>query len=274
MGSQQNSLTERAIDLRYEGRSDEAIALLKQAVELDEPEALRELAYALLGSPDPAAAVRLVKKAVKRGRTDLWSLLASLAADLGQAKTADRAYRAAIEAGDLSALNDYGVFLRDQERYREAVEVLRRACDHGDVLAPGNLVAAYADDLSDLPAAIETGERYADPERPSVYPALAVAYARAGQLDKADDLFRQGIAAGARKAHQAYAWFLWDDKKDVVAAERQFWLAFEADEPGWSLGLGELLAELGRVAEARAVLERGAEWGDLDARALLQELDR
>ena len=268
------TLTERAVDLRYEGRSDEAIALLRQAVELGEPEALRELAYALQGSADPAAAVRLIKKAVKRGRVDLWSLLASLASDNGDAKTADRAYRAAIEAGDVSALNDYGVFLRERERHREAVEVLRRACDLGDALAPGNLVATYADNPADLPAAIEAGERYADPERPSVYPALAVAYARAGRLDEADDLFRRGIEVGAGKAHQAYAWFLWDDRNDAAAAEREFWRAFEADEPGWSLGLGEVLIELGREAEAEAVLERGAEWGDLDARALLDELGK
>ncbi|MDT8914667.1 tetratricopeptide repeat protein [Amycolatopsis sp. PS_44_ISF1] len=271
MGEGEGSLTEQAIDLRYEGRDDEAVALLRKAVDLGEPDALPELAYALLNSRDPAEAVRVVEKAVKRGRTDLYSLLASLASEVGDARKSERAYRAAIESGDASALNDYGIFLRGQERYRESIEILRRACELGDVLAPGNLVATYANELGDLSTAIEIGERYVDPGRPSVYPALAAAYAKAGRLEQADDLFRQGIEVGSPKSHQAYAWFLWTGRNDPVAAERQFWLAFDADEPNWSLGLGELLIELGRREEARAVLERGAEWGDLDARALLNE---
>jgi Tfp pilus assembly protein PilF len=202
------------------------------------------------------------------GRDAVSELFAS---EVGDAKTSDRAYRAAVDSGDLSALNDYGIFLGEQGRYRESVEILRRACDFGDVLAPGNLVTTYAEDLGDLPAAIEVGERYADPGRPSVYRALAAAYAQTGQLDTAGELFRRAIETGAPKAHQAYARFLWHEVNDPAAAEQQFWLAFEADEPGWSVGLGELLIELGRREEARAVLERGTEWGDLDARALLEE---
>jgi hypothetical protein len=42
-------LTRRAAELRDEERHDEAVALLHDAVAADEPSALRELAYALLG---------------------------------------------------------------------------------------------------------------------------------------------------------------------------------------------------------------------------------
>ena len=265
-------LTGRAAELRDDDRHDEAIALLRDAVVAGEPSAPEELAYALLGSDHPREALTLLKKVIKRGRTDLFSLLGSLASELGEAKTADRAYRQAIAHGDLSALNDYGLFLKIEGRFPEAVDVLSRSAEFGDVLAPSNLTALYLDDLNNPQAALEVGEKYLDPHKPATYSALADVYATLGRLDDADGLFHRGIELGAPRIHQQYAWFLWLHQEDLAGAEREFWAAWDNDEAGWSHDLGYFLLEQGRVEEARAVLERGVTWGDLDARELLVRL--
>jgi Tfp pilus assembly protein PilF len=265
-------LTRQGTELRHEDRHDEAVEVLREAVAAGEWGAPRELAYALLGSDRPREALNVVKQAIRAGRLDLNSLLGSLAAELGDATTADTAYRMAISAGDLSALNDYGIFLGDQGRYEEAVGVLRRSAALGDVLAPGNLVALYSDDLNDLDSAREFGEKYLEPRRSSVYPVLADVYKRLGRIDKAESLFRQAVELDAPRVHQQYGWFLWHDRKDLAGAEREFWSAFDHDEAGWSYALGSFLVGQGRLEEAHAVLERGLLWGDLDARDLLAEL--
>ncbi|MFI9382106.1 tetratricopeptide repeat protein [Kutzneria sp. NPDC052558] len=267
-------LTGRAAALRDEDRHDEAIALLRDAVAAGEPSAPEVLAYALMGSDRPRDALKVLKKVIKRGRTDLFSLLGSLASELGAARTADRAYREAIANGDLSALNDYGLFLRLEGRFAEAISVLSRSAEFGDDLAPGNLMALYLDKLDDPRAALEIGEKYLDPDKPAIYPALADVYATLGRLDDAEELFHRGVELDAPRIHQQYAWFLWLHRHDLAAAEREFWAAWDNDESGWGYALGYFLLDQGRTEEAKAILERGATWGDLNARQLLEELDR
>ncbi|MCP2168845.1 tetratricopeptide repeat protein [Goodfellowiella coeruleoviolacea] len=266
-------LTSRAEDLRHADRHAEAIEVLRAAVAAGECSAPRELAYALLGSDQPREALEVVKRAIRRGRTDLYSLLGSIASELDESRAAEDAYRKALGHGDLSALNDYGVFLRDEKRFVEAAEVLRRSADFGDVLAPSNLIHLYEDDLDDPETAIEVGEKYLAPDKPAVYTALAAAYAAVGRTGEAGELFQRAIELDAPRAHQKYAWFLWDHEEDLAACEREFWAAFDNDEEGWSYALGYFLVDRGRIDEARAVLEHGATWGDMNARELLAELE-
>lgn len=267
-------LVGRAAELREEDRHDEAIALLRDAVAAGEPSAPRDLAYALLGGDRPREALKVLRKAIKRGRTDLWTVLGSLAAELGEAKTVDRAYGQAIAHGDLSALNDYGYFLCDEGRFTEAADVLTRSAEFGDVLAPGNLMSLYLDDLNDPVTALAIGEKYLDPNKPHTYPALADVYATLGRLDEADELFQRGLELDAPRIHQLYAWFLWLHQEDLAGAEREFWAAWDNDERGWSHALGSFLLDRGRIAEARVILEYGVTWGDLKARQLLDSLER
>ncbi|MDT7799327.1 MAG: hypothetical protein QOI78_2760 [Actinomycetota bacterium] len=58
-----------------------------------------------------------------------------------------------------------------------------------------------------------------------------------------------------------------------MAAEREFRLAKENDEPGWGYELGNFLVVRGRPDEAGDVLAHASAWGDLEARALLEDLE-
>ena len=265
-------LTQRGIELREDDQHEDAIETFRAAMALGERSAPRELAYALMGTERPREALKVVKRAIKTGRVDLYSLLGLLAVKLGEVKLADRSYRKAIESGDLSALNDYGSFLGDEGRFEEAIATLLRSAEFGDVLAPGNLISIYVEDLDDLDSALQAGLKYLDPTRLTVYPALAEVYAHLDRLDDAEDLFRQGIELQAPRVHQRYGEFLRRYRQDFVAAERELWAAFDNDESGWSRVLGSFLVERGRTDEARAVLERGAAWGDLDAQEMLLDL--
>jgi pentatricopeptide repeat protein len=187
---------------------------------------------------------------------------------------ADKYYQKAIAGGDLSALNDYGTLLAGEQRFGEAIDMFTRSAAFGDVLAPGNLIAIYVDDLEDFDSAVTFGEQYLDSSKPGVYPALADAYAHLGRFEEAENLFQQALELGAPRVHQKYAWFLWLQRNDLTGAEREFWAAHDHDEEGWSHALGYFLIDQKRIPEARAVLERGVSWGDLDASDLLDDLGR
>src|SRR3954469_3681304 len=120
-----DSLQSRVDRLRDEDRYDEALPILRTASTADEPGAARLYALCLLETGNNAAARDVLAEAVnERGRLDLANLLGSVADDRDDPELAESAYRTAVAAGDADALNDFGAFLRGQERYPEAVEVL------------------------------------------------------------------------------------------------------------------------------------------------------
>lgn len=266
------ALTARGAALRDEDRHEEAVPVLREAVAAGEPEADRLLALTLKETADLEGARQVLVAAVARGHTHLAGLLGDIADDLGDDELAESSYRRAIDAGDVDALNDYGVFLRSRERYAEAVEVLDRAITAGDSLAAANLVSLHFDDLGDLDTAERLALRYLREDHPSTYVALSNVLAEQGRLDEADTRFREAVALGARKAHQNYARFLWKKREDLVGAEREFRLAQDGDEAGWGYELGSFLAAQSRPDEARDVLAWAASWGDVDAGRLLDEL--
>ncbi|MEA5365312.1 hypothetical protein VA596_37690 [Amycolatopsis sp., V23-08] len=267
------SLTDRGARLRDDDRHEEALPLLRDAVAAGEPGASRQLALTLMETGDYEAAEKVLVTAVDGGETRLAGLLGAVADDLGHAVTAESAYRTALAAGNGEAANDFGVFLRGQERFDEAIAVLTEAVRAGDTLAAGNLVHLYLEDLADVGTAERLAREHLDERRPSTYVALAAVLAARGDLAGAEEAHRRSVELGAPKAHQNFALFLWEERDDPVAAEREFRLAKEDDEPGWGYELGNFLVERGRPDEAGDVLAHASAWGDLEARALLEDLE-
>jgi Tfp pilus assembly protein PilF len=250
---------------------DQGIEILREAVAQGEASAPMALARGLVkrGQLDEAAA--LLEPIVRNGRFDLAGFLAHNLDELNDTERAEHFYLMAIEHGGFEALNDYGGFLVTEERYAEAAKVYQRAIAEGDPLAPGNLVNLVAEGLGDLGKALQLGERYLDPAKPSTYSALAAVQARRGDLDEAEYLYEEAIGLDAPGAHLHFAWFLEEHREDLIAAERELWNARDSNEPGWGFQLGKFLFGRGRYDDAAAVLTFAAHWGDLAAKEFFEE---
>jgi Tfp pilus assembly protein PilF len=271
----QEPLTARGQELLDdpEDRHDEAIAVLRRAVAAREPSAPALLAQAYLERGYRHEVIELLAPRVKAGRSELALPLADALASIGDVENAEEAYRTAVNAGDVAAMNTFGVFLRHRGRPLEAERMLLRAARAGDELAPMNLVALHWEVSEDPRAALRIAEEWADESRPSTLLGLAFIRAAMRRYDEAEQLYRRAAELGAYRGHIEYSLFLQEVRQDGEAAERELEAAEKAQEPGWALAFGRFLAEARRVAEARAYLEHAAHWGSVAAAEALEELD-
>ncbi|WP_214369459.1 tetratricopeptide repeat protein [Pseudonocardia sp. H11422] len=246
-----------------------AIEVLEHAVAAGEPEAARLLARGYIERGQLIEAQELLAPLVIGGRTDLAGVLADVLADLGATDEAESAYRMAITEDDSQVMNNFALFLAEQGRLEEAVAMFERAVELGDTLAPANLARTQLHDLHDVAAAQAVAEHHLDAAKPTTYCALAEVFTELGRQEEAEQLLRTAIELGAQQAHINYAMFLHHSRSDLAAAEREYRLAKELDEPSWGYHLGAFLLDHGDEDEAAQVLEQAAYWGDLDARLLL-----
>lgn len=248
-------LYSRATQLNEQGEAGEAAALLEEAVELDPAFAMawRKLAVIRTNANAPADQVvsatteawehrhRLTEK--ERHQTEAF-YATEVTADR---RAAERAYRRVLasDPDDPVALNNLGLLLLEQDRYREARELLERA-----VTGPGETMVAHVNLVRALTAlaALDEAERAVErlgerhPDRPH---AVAIAAFLA---------FHRGNG----EAGHGLARSLADDR---------------ALAPIWQLGgsLFPILPDLaaGRIVEAREHIEGVVRvafregWGDL-----------
>ncbi len=254
------------------GRPEEAVEVLRRAVDAGEPGADDLLARALLDAGDWHCAADHLGRLVGRGQVRFAGWLGVALDRIGDLEGAEEAFRLALGHGELSASNGLAILLARQGRAVEAEPLLRRAADAGDPQAAANLVALLQDS-GDREAASRAAERYADDARPDTLVALADVRAAAGRADEAEALYRRAVARGALRGHGAYAGFLLAVRGDPAAAERELREAGRRDEPGWQLALGRFLVDEGRAAEARPYVAAAADRGDDEAVTLLAEID-
>ena len=250
--------------------------MLRRAVAAREPSSVALLARAYLDRGYRHEAIELLSPRVTEERTDLALMLGDALTDIGDMERAEEAYRLAVAGGDPAAMNTFGVFLRHRGRPGEAEQMLRRAAEAGDELAPANLVALLWEEATtgeDQRAAVRAAEHWADESRPSTLLGLAYVRAAEGHYAEAEELYAHAARLGAYRGHIEYARFLHEVRDDPEAAEREFAAAEQAQEPGWALAFGRFLADVQRTEEARAYLEHAAYWGSLAAREALEALD-
>ncbi len=271
------ALAEQLLDASRAGpadRHDDAIELLRRALAAGEPGAVALLARAYLERGYRYEAVELLAPRVAAGRTELAGRLGDALAGIDDYDDAENAYRTAIATGQVGVANDLAVLLADRGHTGEAAQLLEWAVQSGDPVAPMTLVEVWLVVPGGVAPAITAAERLADPARPNTLVALARVRTAARRYDEAEDLYRSACQRGAHRAHIHYGWFLQDVRSDQVAAEREYLLARQADEPGWALALGRFLLDVDRRPEARSYLELAALWGDREAAALVDtELD-
>ncbi len=253
-------------------RALEAVDVLRRGVAAGEPSAPDLLARAYLDSGSWHAAVEWLGPLVEHGHTRFAGQLGVALAEIGDADRAEDAFRLAIDAGDVAASNDLAILLRDGDRFAEAIQVLTRAADAGDLLAPANVVELYLE-AGDVTAAIAAAERFHDERRPDTVVALADVRAQQGRIDDAERLYERADQLGALRAHTAHGQFLLGVRGDADGAEREFREARRHNEPRWAYTLARFLVDDGRPDEAREYLQIAIDQGDRDALSTLAELN-
>ncbi|MEJ3656024.1 tetratricopeptide repeat protein [Actinomycetes bacterium KLBMP 9759] len=269
---QPEPLSAEGAALLDDGRALEAVDVLRRGVAAGEPSAPDLLVRAYLDSGSWHAAVEWLGPLVEQGHVRFAGRLGVALAEIGDADRAEDALRLAIDSGDVAASNDLAILLRDGDRFAEAVQVLTRAADAGDQLAPANVVELYLE-AGDIRAAITAAERFHDERRPDTVVALADVRAQQGLVDDADRLYARAAQLGALRAHTARGQFLLGVRGDPDGAEREFREAQRHNEPGWAYTLGRFLIDDGRPDEAREYLQIAIDQGDRDAVLTLDELN-
>jgi tetratricopeptide (TPR) repeat protein len=260
-----------APDADTDERHAELVSLLRRARASGEASAPGLLAQAHLAHGERRAAVEVLSPAVMtRREPEHAGLLGETLSALGDHEGAEEAFLVGLDGGDPSAMNDYGVFLRDRGRTQEALYVLDRAVRLGDDLAALNLVALHLEELEDPATATELAETFLDEDKPATLVALADCRLADGRVVEAEELYRRAAERGAPCAHIYLGWFLRDRREDVAGAEEALRRAHEVGEPGAPFHLGRFLYDHGRADEAQRYFEEAAWHGDPDAVAVLE----
>ncbi|MFF0307131.1 tetratricopeptide repeat protein [Streptosporangium sp. NPDC004379] len=218
-----------------------------------------------VGRPEEAA--RLMETAAGQGIPGSVLRAATIWADaVGDRPRAEEWYRKAVERDEPGAVNDYGVFLsEDDDRQEEAERLLRRAADEGDTLAFGNLGGMELD-RGDPEAAIDwlrQGLEAGSEPGSSAMLHLAVAEEQLGRFDEARTHFDRAVQAGVPGALVKRAQFLADHGaiEERAAAEADFRAAVDNDEEGALYYYAVFLDREGRTDEAADHYLRAIEAG-------------
>ncbi|MFE9883098.1 tetratricopeptide repeat protein [Streptomyces sp. NPDC005784] len=132
-----DEVAEKNLDLVHEwGDIDAALELITTAAEAGNTGAYEALADLLIRLERPEDAVAALEGAALGGRNVTPWTAAVLAEELEDRVRAEEYYKQVLAEGNPRALNDYGVFLsEDDERLDEAADLLGRAISQGDTMA-------------------------------------------------------------------------------------------------------------------------------------------
>lgn len=183
-------------------------------------------------------------------------------ADAGRQADALRCFERAVALGEDWVWFNVGNTLRELDRPLDAVSAYERALGAGETDAWLNL-GAVLERLGDLVGAMDAYRAAADVgDQPEGRLALAVLLREQGERDAAEDALAPAVAAGHLPAVALLACWRWDRTRDP-ALETDLRSGAEVDGSARA-DLAELLVGDGRAHEARRVLERGTELGQVE----------
>lgn len=183
-------------------------------------------------------------------------------ADAGRLADAERCFRRAAGLGSATAEFDLGNTLNEQRRLEEAVAAYERAIAGGETDAWLNL-GQVLEELGDAGGAMRAYAGAADSGDSNGALSLAFMLRERGDNTAAVARARAAASDGNALAAAVVACWDWDETLDPALEPA---LRAGADlYPSARADLAELLRSTGRVDEARAVLERGAKLGEVEA---------
>jgi tetratricopeptide (TPR) repeat protein len=181
-------------------------------------------------------------------------------AEAGRHHDAEQCFRRAARDGDPVSSFNLGNELSAQERWTEAVEPYERAIAGGETDACFNL-GIVLEELGDLAGARRAYEGAVAAGDTKGWVHLAWLAEDVDDRDGAVAAMTSGAATGDRLAAAVLASWRWDATGDP-ALEEELRLGAERYTEARA-DLGQLLRRAGRLEEARAVLERGVELGEV-----------
>ncbi|MEU7892903.1 tetratricopeptide repeat protein [Nonomuraea sp. NPDC049152] len=234
--------------------------VLRSAVDEGDDAAYGWLSDVLVAAERPSEAAHLMERAAGQGVPKAALRAATIWADaVGDRERAESWYKKAIDRGEPGAVNDYGVFLaEDENRLDEAERLLRVAAEEGDDLAYGNL-GSIALDRGDPEAAIELLRQGITPGSSALL-HLAVAEEQLGRFAAARAYFDRAVSEDIPDALVKRAQFL-ADQDEAEAAEADFLAAADRGEAGADYYYAAFLARYGRADEATDRFQRAIEAG-------------
>jgi Tfp pilus assembly protein PilF len=266
--SRHDETADKLLDLVEEwGDVEASLEVLRSTAESGVSGAYEALAALLIEVEEPEQALEALALAHAGGReVTLWTA-AVLADELGERERAEEWYRKAISAEEPGALNDFGVFLSDdQDRLVEAEEVLTLAVERGDPMALGNLGRMHLE-AERVEQALEWLGRGLDAGVRSVLVPMAEAEQQLGRFDEARAHLTAALDEEIEGAQLAWANFCAEhgtpDEKS--SAEGEFLTALQQDEYGAHFDYAIFLAEQDRMDEAVKQYEAAAAEGESNA---------
>lgn len=253
---------------RYEeaGAYPEAEARYREALAGGEPHAGYYLGELLIRAGRPDEAVPLLQAEIAAGDLDSHIPLGNALWDLEDLAGAERAFRAAVDAGQDAALHNLGLLLHDLDQLAEAVELLRRGVAVGET-EPRLLAEA----LADYGAWLQDEDRLDDAER-ALREALAGGASEAyvylfSVLNRQGEEEARSVLEAGAELHIATAELqlgnvLSEDDPASPAAEALYRRAIEHGETAGHNNLGVLLWDAERLDEAEAELRLAIACGD------------
>jgi len=182
--------------------------------------------------------------------------------ETGQRPIAERAFRAAAEAGDHDAESNLGVLLRQLGRLDEAEQWYRQAASAGHRSAAYNL-GVLLEDVGRIEDAEYWYRWAADAGQRSAAYNLGILLEELGQVDQAERWYRQAADTGHHDAENNLGVLLRQQGR-LDEAEQWYRQAADAGHHDAQYNLGVLLEDLGRVEEAEQWSRRAADAGMRD----------
>lgn len=238
LGPAVGELMDRGNDLADSEKHRLAIEVFLEASRLGCRDALFNAGNSYMALGDLKRAARSFKNAATAGVWEAWFNLGDVNQDRGRRRSALRAYLRAAAHGDPKGAVAAAWMLRQLKHPAEAEHLLRVAADAGNDLAAGALGQILFEDLdkhddrAEVPDAVVALLERGSSQFPEARVDYALALSRQGRIDDAISVLGHG-----------------EPDLDVI----------------YMVPLANLLAETGRLAEGRSILERAVQLGDENA---------